>query len=43
VNVAGFIGFGVLLVLLGLAKVASRFNIGPRRLQRFRMEKYTLF
>jgi hypothetical protein len=43
VNVLGFIGLSVLFILLGLAKAASRLNIGPQRLQRFRIEKHTLF
>jgi hypothetical protein len=43
VNMFGFIGLGLLFVLLGLAKAAHRLNIGPKRLQRFAIEKHTLF
>lgn len=39
----GFIGLGLLFVLLGLAKATRRLSIGPKRLQRFTIEKHTLF
>jgi len=37
------VGLIVFLLLLGLAKVAKRFDFGPAWLQRFALEKRTLF
>jgi hypothetical protein len=41
--VLGFIGLGVLLLLLVLAKGETRFNIGPQWLRRFTIDSHTLY
>jgi len=41
--VLGFIGLSVLLSLFGLAKGARRFNVGPRWLRQFALDKHTLY
>ena len=41
--VIGLVGFGVLLILVGLANAARRYNTGPQWLRQFRIEKHTHF
>ena len=41
--VLGFIGLGVLLFLLVLAKAATRFNVGPQWLRRFTIDSHTFY
>jgi hypothetical protein len=41
--VLGFVGLGVLVFLLVLAKIATRFSIGPEWLRRFTIDGHTYY